>query len=252
MHIESSCSGSRAEVRLHGRLDGATAEDAEQYCLALIAEGVTAMDFRLDNLDYLSSAGVALFIHLAKKLGSAGISLAAAKPAVERVLELSGLRLVLERREAQTQAENGAPIQALAPESLILPAQSDALSQFQEFAGAYALRAGFPEAMRMTLDLIIEEVVLNIVQHGYGDVGGAIELKCAVQGDLLLLEFIDAAAEFDPLRRKDPDIECPLEERQVGGLGIYLVKQLAASVEYERRDDRNVLKVALSREKGGE
>jgi anti-sigma regulatory factor len=98
---------------------------------------------------------------------------------------------------------------------------------------------------RMQLDLAVEEIFVNIATYAYdggmGDVtltGGASAAPPAVR-----LSFSDAGTPYNPLERADPDIGCPLEERAVGKLGIFLVKKSVDEVHYEYRDGKNVLTI---------
>lgn len=92
------------------------------------------------------------------------------------------------------------------------------------------------------LQLALEEVVTNVINHGYTD--GAehhftVELRAAAGGVAAVVT--DDAPAFDPLARAPVDLEQPLEERAVGGLGVHLVRKLMDAVRYERREGRNVL-----------
>src|SRR5688572_11666473 len=97
------------------------------------------------------------------------------------------------------------------------------------------------------LNLVLDEIFTNIVHYGYED-GGEHEvlIDVTMEGGEVRVRVEDDAREFNPLERPDPDLGVPLEERKVGGLGIYLVRQLMDEVEYVREGGKNVLSLRRS------
>lgn len=102
-----------------------------------------------------------------------------------------------------------------------------------------------PETFRYELLLVAEEWFANIVRHGYKGNGSSTD---SIQVDLWMesgneavLQFIDAAPPFDPLKQHDPDIGLPAEQRQPGGLGIYFMKRKLDHMEYHRENGTNKL-----------
>jgi len=94
--------------------------------------------------------------------------------------------------------------------------------------------------------LIAEELLTNTLCHGCDPaLAHAIEVEARVHAERLVLVFRDDGAAFDPLARADPDIHADIEDRPIGGLGIFLVRELAESVSYERIGGDNVLTVGL-------
>ncbi len=100
-----------------------------------------------------------------------------------------------------------------------------------------------PEAIG-ELELILEELLVNVISYAYDEPGtGTIHVSASVQGKAVTLEVRDRGCAFDPLGREAPDLDADIEDRPIGGLGIYLVRELATSVTYERVGDENVLRV---------
>ena len=99
------------------------------------------------------------------------------------------------------------------------------------------------EDLRFKLRLSIEETVENVVQYAYKDGIGWMEVGTALEknGLTLTITLKDAGKPFNPLEKSDPDINLPLEEREIGGLGIYLCKQLMDEVLYRYEDGCNIL-----------
>jgi anti-sigma regulatory factor (Ser/Thr protein kinase) len=105
-----------------------------------------------------------------------------------------------------------------------------------------ALLAHASEPVLHDLALVLEEVLTNVIRHGYGaEQEGRIDLSAEVHDGRLRLEVRDRARPFDPLRATPPDLEADLAERPVGGLGIFLVRRLMDRVEYRRQEHENVL-----------
>jgi len=99
-----------------------------------------------------------------------------------------------------------------------------------------------PAAMGFTLDLVLEEAFTNVVKYAFGDdQAHEILLEFEKTDQLLEIRLIDDGLSYDPTQKADPDIEAPVEDRQVGGLGIFLIKQFMDSVDYQRKDNKNYL-----------
>lgn len=86
-----------------------------------------------------------------------------------------------------------------------------------------------PDDLKFKIRLCVEEVEENIL--GYSGTTW-IELNTSIEDGMLSIGFRDGGFEFDPLSRPDPDVNAPLEERQTGGLGIFLCKKMMTSVDY--------------------
>ena len=94
------------------------------------------------------------------------------------------------------------------------------------------------------LELVLEELLVNVISYAYAEEGeGRIFVRARVDPDAVSLEIRDSGAPFNPLECEAPDLDAPVEERPIGGLGIFLVTQMASRVDYERRDGSNVLTV---------
>jgi serine/threonine-protein kinase RsbW len=96
-----------------------------------------------------------------------------------------------------------------------------------------------------TLNLLltaIEELVLNSIEYGYDDSDPhTISLVLSIDRETLTITVIDGGRPFDPLAAPPPDLSLPVLARPVGGLGLYLLRQLSDQVSYERRDGANRL-----------
>lgn len=92
------------------------------------------------------------------------------------------------------------------------------------------------------LNLVLEEAVSNVILYAYpkGE-SQEISLKANVIGNNLVFLLTDSGKEFDPTQAPDADITLSAEERQIGGLGIFLIRQIMNTVEYQRIDGKNIL-----------
>ena len=99
------------------------------------------------------------------------------------------------------------------------------------------------EDLRFKIRLSIEETVENVVQYAYKDSIGWMEVETNLddKGFMLTVTLKDAGKKFNPLEMPDPDVNLPLEEREIGGLGIFLCKQFMDEVEYHYEDGCNIL-----------
>ena len=92
------------------------------------------------------------------------------------------------------------------------------------------------------LNLVLEEIISNIVLYGYEDViPHQIEIELRYNEQEIELRIQDDAKAFNPLNVPDPDLDVPLEERPVGGLGIYLARSLMDELNYTRVQGKNIL-----------
>lgn len=107
--------------------------------------------------------------------------------------------------------------------------------------GAFRV-AQLPERPRLELHLALDEIVTNVARYAY-DVGEVrrIALSVAREPRTLRVVVSDTGRPFNPLRHVYTPEDTPLAERRVGGLGIFLVRQVVDEVRYRRRDGRNVL-----------
>ena len=90
------------------------------------------------------------------------------------------------------------------------------------------------------INTAIEEVFVNIAKYAY-DNNGTIEISLSEQNDFVKFVFKDSGVKFNPLELKDPNINARAEEREIGGLGIYMVKKIMNEVYYEYTDNQNIL-----------
>jgi serine/threonine-protein kinase RsbW len=127
-------------------------------------------------------------------------------------------------------------------ESLTVPATLDSLALISDFVTDATKQAGLDEHAAWQVQLAVDEAATNVIQHGYGEgAPGEIDLSWRVEDGQLIVKLRDRGRRFDPDNVPVPDITSPLEERQAGGLGIYLMGRLMDSVQFEFDDERGNL-----------
>ncbi len=97
---------------------------------------------------------------------------------------------------------------------------------------------GIPEELNMPVNLALEEIVSNVMLYAYPHSSGRVMVEYTAP---LIFTVSDSGIPFDPTKQKEADITLSAEERQIGGLGIHLVRQIMDEVKYERVEDKNVL-----------
>jgi serine/threonine-protein kinase RsbW len=122
-----------------------------------------------------------------------------------------------------------------------IPSSLDGIRQAVDAVDRWCEATGVPAPHRRRVLTALDEVLSNVVRHGYGDRPGAIDVAFAREAEIVLVDVADAGPPFDPLAAPAPDTSAPLDDRRVGGLGIALVRALADDVRYDRRDGRNYL-----------
>lgn len=107
-------------------------------------------------------------------------------------------------------------------------------------------RMGCPPDKQTSLEICAEEIFVNIACYAYGDVPGDAWITEEVTDHEISLCFRDRGTPYDPLQKEDPDITQSAQERQIGGLGIYMVKTIMDSVSYEYTDGQNCLTMKMT------
>lgn len=124
------------------------------------------------------------------------------------------------------------------------PAALNQLESVQRFVLEQLKGHPYSERTRAQLDVAVEEIFVNIARYAYPpDQPGWALIRCRVEEEppQIIVQFVDRGVPFDPLAKKDADITLSAEERQIGGLGILMVKRSMDQVEYAYEDGQNIL-----------
>lgn len=129
-------------------------------------------------------------------------------------------------------------------QSLLLHNDVREIPALAEFVESIAESAGVDPALSMSLNLAMEEAVTNVMMYAYPEgQEGLVEVEADGDGSRIVFVIRDSGMPFDPTAAPETDITLGIEDRPIGGLGIFLVRQIMDSVEYVRAGDRNILKL---------
>ena len=127
----------------------------------------------------------------------------------------------------------GGGFQLLMP-GITFPARFEFLDELREFVADIARQNGFTDREIYSLQLAADEAATNIIEHACEeDSNASFDVTCGMQGDALVIIMRDDGKPFDISKVKPPDLKADLSERQIGGLGIYLMRKLMDEVRYE-------------------
>jgi serine/threonine-protein kinase RsbW len=122
------------------------------------------------------------------------------------------------------------------------PAKFEYLDEIRDLVAGVARQGGFTDKEVYSLQLAADEAASNIIEHAYEGVSGAsLDVNCEMQGDTLVIVMRDRGRTFDSSKVKQPNLKADLSERQIGGLGVYLMRKLMDEVHYENTGSDNVL-----------
>lgn len=111
-----------------------------------------------------------------------------------------------------------------------------------EFIEGFCTAQGAAPDTAFKVNLAVEEALVNTISHGFkDDARHAIELRIAIEDDAIVLRISDDAVAFNPLEAPLPDVDAPVNERAVGGLGVFLMRTTMDDVQYIREDGHNRL-----------
>lgn len=128
------------------------------------------------------------------------------------------------------------------PTRIHFPAKLEQLPQMLEWIRDHLIQAKIGSDVVGKMELASEEALANIIQHGYPEKKGQIELQFHHLPGSVELVFMDQGPPFNPLESAPtPDLEKSLEEREVGGLGVFLMRKVVDDIRYSRENDTNVL-----------
>ena len=127
--------------------------------------------------------------------------------------------------------------------SITVEAKIENVDKVTEFVNEVLEEKECPLKVQMQLDVAIDEIFGNIAYYAYGKGRGnaTIQIEMEDNPPKITLTFIDQGIPYNPLESKDPDITLDIEDREIGGLGIFLVKKTMDELSYEYADGQNIL-----------
>lgn len=123
------------------------------------------------------------------------------------------------------------------------PAKDEYMSELLDFVAAELKKAEAPQKTLMQISVAVEEIFVNVAHYAYPERTGNVKLELLLKANYVQLCFKDRGIPFNPLTRENPDITLSAEERDIGGLGILIVKKTMDSVVYQYKDGMNILTI---------
>ena len=130
-------------------------------------------------------------------------------------------------------------------QELIIEARLENLDAVNDFVHNSIADVECSKKVVMQLGVIVEEIFVNIASYSYPEKVGMATIQSKIQENpaAITLTFIDNGIKYNPLEKDDPDLELSAEERDIGGLGIYLVKNMVEEISYSYADNKNILTI---------
>lgn len=126
-------------------------------------------------------------------------------------------------------------------------ANTDTIPEVIAFIAGQAETWGLHPQRLMQLELAVEEAVVNICLYAYEVPPGELIVRVDSGEERFVVDLVDEGVPFDPLGVEEPDLVAPIGERQVGGLGIFLVRRVMDEVAYRRDGSSNILRLVIKR-----
>lgn len=120
------------------------------------------------------------------------------------------------------------------------PVNDQTLSEVLAFVEAELEALNCSMKVSMQIQVCVEELFINIVHYAYPGSEGTATLAVDAKNGSVIIWITDSGIPFDPLKKADPDTALSAEEREIGGLGIFMVKKTMDEVHYERKDNQNI------------
>ncbi len=128
-------------------------------------------------------------------------------------------------------------------EQLTLPARIEHLDTLMGFLSAALYSGDLSQSKWSHISLAAEEIFVNIASYAYPGGDGEVTVLAGGDAEQIIIEFRDEGIPFDPVSVTSPDLSLPAISREIGGLGIHLVKKTMDGISYEYRDGRNILTI---------
>ena len=126
------------------------------------------------------------------------------------------------------------------------PATRENYKEFNKWLVNICDKFKLNDSLKYKLELIAEELYTNVCFYAYEEnESGEITVKFDIQNNDVILRFIDRGTPYNHLEKPDPDLNMSPENRDKGGLGIYIVKQYADDIEYEHKNNENILTIKI-------
>ena len=130
-------------------------------------------------------------------------------------------------------------------QEMTIPATVENIEKVTDFVNVQLDNIDCPPKAQMQIDIAIDELFGNIAHYAYNPETGPATVRVEVTEKPIsvVITFIDHGVPYDPLKKADPDITKSAEDREIGGLGIFMVKKTMDEITYEYKDGQNILRI---------
>ena len=129
-------------------------------------------------------------------------------------------------------------------------AKIEHLERLIDFVAGYAEMAGFTVNRINEIELAAEEVLVNIFQYAYPGTDGEVGIECRIEDDVrLVLVISDNGTPFNILEIPDPDVTADISDREIGGLGVFFVKEMVDEARYRRKGNSSILTLVFNKDR---
>jgi anti-sigma regulatory factor (Ser/Thr protein kinase) len=129
-----------------------------------------------------------------------------------------------------------------------LPAHLEYLHKFIDFVARCSREQGFDKNRVHEIELATEEALVNIFDYAYKENNGEVEIFCKLDDNKrFIIEIVDTGTPFNVLSVASPDITADISDRQLGGLGVFLMKEFMDAVQYRHEGNKNILSLIIKR-----
>jgi len=126
---------------------------------------------------------------------------------------------------------------------ITFPASDESLAKATSFVEEQLEKIGCIPKVQMKILVALEELFVNVAHYAYNGASGEVRMNLDFSDENMILSLIDRGIPFNPLEKEDPDITESAEEREIGGLGIFMVKKMMDRIDYEYRDGQNIITI---------
>jgi len=130
---------------------------------------------------------------------------------------------------------------------LVIDSNIEKIPEISALLGEEMQIFGFGSEMILDTQLAVEEAITNVINHGYKKTGGQIVISSRICPERIEVQIMDTAPRFNPLSVPEPDLDSTIDDRNVGGLGIFLIRQVMDEVSYRYEDGKNIFSLTKKR-----
>ena len=136
---------------------------------------------------------------------------------------------------------------------ICLSADLSNLDKLKDFVRVQLVLLNFSYEQSLKIELACDEIITNIISYAYPEKGGDVVVHCrALDQKTLLVNITDQGVAYNPLEVAPPDLEMDVEDRLIGGLGLFFVQQMVDDIVYTRQDNSNILALTFQKQIDGD